>query len=153
LTWQNHKGFVYEKNTFRLMKEFSYRMEGWGITFDGEYLIMSDGTDVLYFLNPEDYSVFKKVNVSADGKALNNLNELEYINGKIYANIWKTERIAIIEPDGMVVGWIDLEGVISPKDCSGEIAEMNGIAYNAVEDRLYVTGKYWCKLFEIEIEP
>jgi glutamine cyclotransferase len=153
LTWQNHKGFVYDKNTFQIIDEFSYPTEGWGITFDGKYLIMSDGTDSLYYLSPDDYSLVKKVKVSADEKAVNNLNELEYINGKIYANVWKTERIAIIEPDGMVVGWIDLQEVLQKMDCPGEIDMLNGIAYDADEDMIYVTGKYWCKLFQIEKRP
>ena len=98
------------KNTFQLIDEFSYPTEGWGITFDGKHLIMSDGTDTLFYLNPKDYRVVKEIKVSAAGKAVSNLNELEYINGKIYANIWKTKQIAIIQPDGRVVGWIDLTG-------------------------------------------
>jgi glutamine cyclotransferase len=153
LTWQNKKGFVYDKDTFQLLDEFSYQTEGWGITYDGEYLIMSDGTDFLYYLNPDDYSVVKQINVTANGEAVTHLNELEYINGRIYANIWQTDRIAIIQPDGKVIGWIDLEGILSSGDCSTEIDVLNGIAYNATENRIYVTGKYWCKLFEIEVVP
>lgn len=153
LTWQNRKGFVYDKDAFQLIGEFSYPTEGWGITFDGEYLIMSDGTDTLYFLNPNDYRLVKKINVSAAGISVTNINELEYINGKIYANIWETNKIAIINLDGTVVGWMDLDAVISEKDCSKKTGVPNGIAYNAVEDRLYVTGKHWCKLFELEVIP
>lgn len=153
LTWQNNKGFVYDKNNFRLLEEFSYPTEGWGITFDGKHLIMSDGTDSLFYLNPKDYRVVKEIKVSAAGKAVSNLNELEYINGKIYANVWKTEQIAIIQPDGKVDGWIDLLGILSENDCSGKIAELNGIAYNATEDSIYVTGKYWCKLLEVKNRP
>jgi len=153
LTWQNNKGFVYDKDTFEVLDEFSYSTEGWGITFDGEYLIMSDGTDVLYYLNPYDYSTVKQVNVTANGEAVTRLNELEYINGRIYANVWQTDRIAIIQPDGKVAGWIDLEGIISSGDCTTEIDVLNGIAYNAADSRIYVTGKYWCRLFEIEVVP
>ncbi len=149
LTWKNKQGFVYDKNTFQLIDEFSYPTEGWGITFDGQYLIMSDGTDALYYLNPDDYSLVKKVNVSEAGKAMYNLNELEYINGKIYANVWKTARIAIIEPDGRVVGWIDFQEILQNMDCPGKIDMLNGIDYDADEDMIYVTGKYWCKLFQI----
>lgn len=153
LTWQNRKGFVYDKDAFQLLGEFSYPTEGWGITFDGKHLIMSDGTDTLYFLSPNDYSLVKQVKVSAAGQAVKKLNELEYINGKIYANIWEENKIAIINPDGRVVGWIDLEGLISVKDCSNKIGVPNGIAYNAAEDRIYVTGKNWCELFELEVIP
>lgn len=153
LTWQNKKGFVYDQDTFQLIREFSYPTEGWGITFDGEHLIMSDGTETLYFLNPNDYSLVKKINVSAAGQAVKKLNELEYINGKIYANIWEENKIVVINPDGRVVGWIVLEGLISEKDCSQKIGVPNGIAYNAVEEKLYVTGKHWCKLFELEAIP
>jgi len=153
LTWQNNRGFVYDKDTFELLDEFSYSTEGWGITFDGEYLIMSDGTDVLYYLNPDDYSTVKQVNVTANNEALTRLNELEYINGWIYANVWQTDRIAIIHPDGKVSGWIDLEGILSPGDCTTEIDVLNGIAYNPEKNSIYITGKNWCKLFEIEFVP
>ncbi len=153
LTWQNKKGFVYDQDTFELISEFSYPTEGWGITSDGEYLIMSDGTETLYFLNPDDYSLVKKIKVSAAGQTIKKLNELEYVNGKIYANIWEENKIAVIDPDGTVVGWIDLEGLISEKECSQKIGVPNGIAYNTAEEKLYVTGKHWCKLFELEGIP
>lgn len=153
LTWQNKKGFVYDQDTFQLISEFSYPTEGWGITFDGEHLIMSDGTETLYFLNPNDYSLVKKIKVLAAGQAVKKLNELEYVNGQIYANIWEENKIAVIDPDGTVVGWIDLEGLISNKDCSQKIGVPNGMAYNAAENRFYVTGKNWCKLFELEGIP
>jgi glutaminyl-peptide cyclotransferase len=152
LTWKEGKGFVYDKDTFQLLDEFSYTTEGWGITCDGQYLIMSDGTDALYYLNPDDYSVVKQVNVSANGAAVTELNELEYINGNIYANIWQTDRIAIIQPGGNVIGWIDLQGILSSADCPQKNV-LNGIAYNPADNRIYVTGKYWCKLFELEFVP
>lgn len=153
LTWQNNRGFVYDRDTFQQLDEFSYTTEGWIITCNGQYLIMSDGTDVLHYLDPDDYSVVEQVNVTADGNAVTYLNELEYINGNIYANIWQADRIAIIQPDGEVIGWIDLEGVLSSADCSSEIDVLNGIAYNPDSNRIYVTGKYWCRLFELEFVP
>jgi len=153
LTWLSKKGFVYDKDRLALIGEFSYPTEGWGITYNGEHLIMSDGTDILYFLDPVDYSMVKQVGVKANGKAITRLNELEYINGKIYANVWQTDQIAIIKPDGEVIGWIDLEGILLPEDCPGEIDILNGIAYNAENNKMYVTGKYWCKLFELEVVP
>lgn len=157
LTWQNKTCFVYDKESFQLLSEFDYPTnwpeEGWGITYDGEYLIMSDGTDVLYYLDPDDYSVVEEINVTADGEAVTYLNELEHINGNIYANIWQTDRIAVIQPDGEVIAWIDLEGILSSADCSSEIDVLNGIAYNPDSDTIYVTGKYWCRLFELEFVP
>jgi glutamine cyclotransferase len=137
------------------MGEFSYPIEteGWGLTCNGEYLIMSNGTDVLYYLSPVDFSVVKEINVTAEGTAVPYLNELEYINGNIYANVWNTDKIAIIQPDGEVIGWIALEGILLSEDCPREIEVLNGIAYNPEDNRLYVTGKYWCKLFELEVVP
>jgi glutamine cyclotransferase len=154
LTWKSKKGFVYDRDTFDQLDEFSYATEGWGITCNGQYLIMSDGTDVLYYLDPnDDYSVAHEVNVTAEGDAVTDLNELEYINGNIYANIWQTDRIAIIQPDGEVIGWIDLEGILSSEDCPSEINVLNGIAYNPDSNSIYVTGKFWCRLFELEFIP
>jgi glutamine cyclotransferase len=153
LTWKNKTGFVYNKDTFEKIGEFSYLTEGWGLTYDGSYLIMSDGTDVLYYLSPDDYGVVKQINVTADGSPVINLNELEYIDGKIYANVWQTDRIAVIQADGEVVGWIDLAGILEQGDCINSVDLLNGIAYNAAENRMYVTGKYWCKLFEVELVP
>jgi glutamine cyclotransferase len=135
------------------MDEFTYETEEWGIAWDGEHLIMSDGTDVLYYLDPEDYSVVEQVNVTADGGAVTDLNELEYINGYIYANVWQTDLIAIIQPGGEVIAWIDLEGILSPADCLFDIDVLNGIAYNPDRNTIYVTGKYWCRLFELEFVP
>jgi glutamine cyclotransferase len=114
---------------------------------------MSDGTDKLYFLDPADFSRIKQVDVTANGKDVTRLNELEYVNGKIYANVWQTDRIAIIQPDGKVVGWINLEGILLPEGCPKGIDVLNGIAYDAEENKMYVTGKYWCKLFELEVVP
>lgn len=152
LTWQSHTGFVYDKYSFKLLQEFNYPDEGWGITHNGEHLIMSDGTETLHFLNPETFEEIGQIEVSADNIPVTRINELEYIQGEIYANIWQTERIARIDPlTGQVVGWIDLKGILSPEDNSKTVDVLNGIAYDAKNDRLFVTGKFWPKLFEIEL--
>jgi len=152
LTWQSHVGFVYDKYSFKLLQEFNYPDEGWGITHDGKHLIMSDGTQTLHFLNPETFEEISQIEVFANDIPVNRINELEYIQGEIYANIWQTELIARIDPlTGQVIGWIDLKGILSPEDHSGTVDVLNGIAYDAKNSRLFVTGKYWPKLFEIEL--
>jgi glutamine cyclotransferase len=154
LTWHQHVGFVYDKNSFALLREFDYPTEGWGITYDGQRLIMSDGTSTLHFLDPETFKEIGSVPVFADSAPVDNLNELEYVNGEIYVNVWLTDRIAIIEPQtGRVVGWIDLTGLLSTEDLSQPVNVLNGIAYDAEHDRLFVTGKLWPKLFEIKLVP
>ena len=152
LTWQSNKGFVYDKFSFDLLQEFSYSTEGWGITHDGSQLIMSDGTATLYFLDPETFEIVEQVDVYDTGP-VTKLNELEYIKGEVYANIWKEEKIAIINPQtGQVRAWIDLGGIQDLENQNtGNV--LNGIAYNAKEDRLFVTGKKWPKLFEIKLNP
>lgn len=151
LTWRSNVGFVYERESFRLLKEFSYPTEGWGITHDGERLIMSDGSDTLYLLNPESFEGLGEVHVQDGEEPLDGLNELEYIDGEVYANVWPTDRIAIIDPDtGQVTGWIDLAGLLSEEDRAPRTDVLNGIAYDRAGDRLFVTGKYWPKLFQIE---
>lgn len=150
LTWQSNTGFVYDKDTFALLQEFSYPTEGWGITYDGNTLIMSDGTSTLHFLHPETFEEISSIEVYHDAP-VTRLNELEYIDGKIYANVWLTDRIAIIDPDtGKVTGWIDLEGLL-PEECTQRADVLNGIAYDADNDRLFVTGKLWPYLFEIDL--
>jgi len=152
LTWQSHIGFVYDKYSFKLLQEFNYPDEGWGITHDGKHLIMSDGTETLHFLDPETFEEIGQIEVYANDIPVTRINELEYIQGEIYANIWQTERIARIDPlTGQVVGWIDLKGILSPEDHSETVDVLNGIAYDAKNDRLFVTGKFWPKLFEIEL--
>lgn len=152
LTWQSHIGFVYDKYSFKLLQEFNYPGEGWGITHDGKHLIMSDGTETLYFLGPETFEEIGQIEVSANDIPITRINELEYIQGEIYANIWQTERIARIDPlTGQVTGWIDLKGILNPEDRSKTVDVLNGIAYDAKNDRLFVTGKFWPKLFEIEL--
>lgn len=152
LTWLEHKGFVYDKHTFELLQEFNYSTEGWGITYDGNWLIMSDGTANLYFLDPETFKIVRQIEVH-DVSPIIYLNELEYIHGRIYANIWMKEKIAIIDPQtGQVVGWIDLSGLqnMERRDVDDVL---NGIAYDAEGDRLFVTGKRWRHIYEIKLIP
>ncbi|HTS38467.1 MAG TPA: glutaminyl-peptide cyclotransferase [Candidatus Solibacter sp.] len=155
LTWMNHKAFVYDRFSFSLIKELKYGGEGWGLTHDGKQLILSDGTAYLRFLDPNTFRVVQKLRVADEnGKDVENLNELEYIRGEIYANIWQTDEIVRISPtSGKVVGRIDLSGIIDKHELQGNGAVLNGIAYDAVGDRLFVTGKLWPKLFEIKIVP
>jgi len=152
LTWRSNRGFVYDIHSFDLLAQFSYPTEGWGITHDGSRLIMSDGTATLYFLDPETFKQVGQVEVHDIGP-VTELNEIEYIKGEVYANIWREEKIAIINPQsGRVTGWIDLEGIqdIENRDPNNVL---NGIAYDAEEDRLFVTGKRWSHLFEINLVP
>ena len=150
LTWKSNQGFIYDKETFNLLQEFDYPTEGWGITHNGSQLIMSDGTASLFFLDPETFTITGQIEVYDNGP-VTQLNELEYIQGKVYANIWKENRIAMINPQtGKVTGWIDLTGLL---DLESENSEnvLNGIAYDKDEDRLFVTGKMWPYLFEIDL--
>ena len=150
LTWKNHKGFVYDLDTFRLEKVFSYDGEGWGLTTDGQSLILSDGTDQIRFLDPATSQVQRSIHVSDHGRPIKRLNELEYVRGEILANIWQTDFIARIDPaSGRVLGLIDLRGLLPPGDRDGTADVLNGIAYDAAGDRLFVTGKLWPKLFEV----
>jgi len=153
LTWQSHIGFVYDKVTFDLERDFSYTTEGWGLTHDGSRLIMSDGTANLYFLDPATFKVVSQVEVRDNGMPVVRLNELEYIDGKVYANVWQTDKIAIIDPaDGQVSAWIDLTGLLSTAQASPVAVDvLNGIAYDAAGKRLFVTGKLWPLVFEIEL--
>jgi glutamine cyclotransferase len=151
LTWQSEIGFVYDKNSFELLQNFSYPTEGWGITTDGTQLIMSDGTANLYFLDPKTFQTIGQVEVRNGTVPVNRLNELEYINGEVYANVWMTNKIAIINPHtGQVTGWIDLTGIYTP-ETSNSNNVLNGIAYDAENSRLYVTGKRWSQLFQINL--
>ncbi len=153
LTWISHKAFVYDRFSFRLLKTFAYQGEGWGLTHDSKQLIMSDGTAYLRFLDPESFRVIRRLRVLDEhGKPVENLNELEYIRGEIYANVWQTDEILRISPQsGKVVGRIDLSGIIDKNEFHGNGAVLNGIAYDSAGDRLFVTGKLWPKLFEIKI--
>jgi glutamine cyclotransferase len=153
LTWMAHRGFVYDRFSIRLIKTFKYKGEGWGLTHDSKNLIMSDGSPVLRFLDPVTFKVVRTLAVSDGGRPVKELNELEYIHGEIYANVWQTDRIARISPKtGEVVEWIDLSGLLGSEPRDGN-AVLNGIAYDQKNDRLFVTGKLWPKLFEIKLVP
>ncbi|MCZ6468294.1 MAG: glutaminyl-peptide cyclotransferase [Candidatus Dadabacteria bacterium] len=154
LTWRSKTGFVYDKKTLKLIKKFSYQTQGWGITYDGKYLIISDGSAVLYFMDPNTFKVVGTLEVYGDNGKVSKLNELEYINGEIYANVWGTEKIARINPKtGRVTAWIDLSGLLNKEDKKNRVDILNGIAFNSDKGRLFVTGKLWPKLFEIELVP
>jgi glutamine cyclotransferase len=153
LTWKAQKGFVYDRFTFAVQRTFSYSGEGWGLTHDGTQLIMSDGTSYLRFLNPKTFRETRRIRVTGEGgRPIENLNELEYVRGEIYANIWQSDIIVRISPHtGKVLGWIDLSQIIDKHELAGTDAVLNGIAYDAAADRLFVTGKLWPKLFEIKV--
>jgi glutamine cyclotransferase len=154
LTWQSHIALVYDSATFRMLRSFHYDGEGWGLTHDAKSLILSDGTATLRFFDPDTFKELRRITVKDHGKPVTYLNELEYIHGEIYANIWYSDRIARISPaSGRVVGWIDLKGLVPQDQLSSKEAVLNGIAYDAAHDRLFVTGKLWPKIFEIEVVP
>jgi glutamine cyclotransferase len=151
ITWQSHVGFVYDKKSFLLLKRFTYPHEGWGITHDGKRIIMSDGTSVLHVMDPQGFRETATIRVSDGQVPVGGLNELEYVQGAIYANVWPTDRIVVINPEtGRVIAWIDLKGLLAKEDSAG-VDVLNGIAYDAREDRLFVTGKLWPKVFELKI--
>jgi glutamine cyclotransferase len=152
LTWITNRGFVYDMNEFKPLGTFSYTDEGWGLTHDGHSLIMSDGSNRIRYLDPETFQVQRTITVLDNGTAVRQLNELEYIKGEIFANIWQTDRIARIDPQtGRVTGWLNLAGLLSPEDRTQSVDVLNGIAYDEAGDRLFVTGKLWPKLFEIRL--
>ncbi len=154
LTWKERVGFVYNKDTFKQERDFAYPTEGWGFTHDGARLIMSDGSANLYFIDPATLTEISRIQVVDDQGPVVRLNELEYINGEVYANIWQTDRIARIDPaTGRVLAWLDMSGLLSDADRRQHVDVLNGIAYDAAHDRLFVTGKLWPKLFEIELIP
>lgn len=153
LTWQHGIGFIYDAQKLERIGEFNYASEGWGLTTDGRSLIISDGSNLLRFLDPDSFRVTKTIAVF-DGKTpVQQLNELEYVNGEIYANVWHDQRIAMIDPkNGRVTGWIDLTGLLPPGAVQDEEAVLNGIAYDQASNRLFVTGKLWPHVFEIKIK-
>jgi len=154
LTWDTNVGFIYDKNSFDLLAEFSYSTQGWGLTNDGKYLIMSDGSSTLHFLDPQTFENIRDLQVSDGNGPVSGLNELEYINGEIYANIFTKDRIARISPsNGNITGWIDLTGLLNQEFRNSPNAVLNGIAYDEAQDRLFVTGKLWPFLFEIKLVP
>jgi glutaminyl-peptide cyclotransferase len=150
LTWETNIGFVYDRATFKQLRTFTYRGEGWGLADDGSRLVMSDGTPTLRFLNPETLVETGQLRVIDRQTAVDDLNELEVVKGEIFANVWLTDRIAIIAPStGRVTAWLDLKGLMTTQ--ADRDAVLNGIAYDAARDRLFVTGKLWPRMFEIRV--
>jgi glutamine cyclotransferase len=153
LTWQSRVAFLYDRESFELVGEFDYPTEGWGLTYDGQALIMSDGSATLFRRDPETFDEIGRISVTERGQPVNLLNELEFIDGKVWANIWLTDEIVIIDPaNGHVTGRVNLAGILSPEEAAGAEV-LNGIAYDEENDRIFVTGKFWPKLFEIELVP
>jgi len=155
LTYQSQIGFIYDLATFKPEGDFHYVGEGWGLTQDGVHIIMSDGTAFIRFLDPETLKEVSRIAVTDRGQPVRNINELEWVKGEILANIWQTNQIARIDPKtGQVIGWIDLEGLSAGAARPDDVdAVLNGIAYDAKTDRLFVTGKTWSKLYEIRLTP
>jgi glutamine cyclotransferase len=152
LTWKHQRGFIYDVATFEPKGQFEYPGEGWALTHDGKRIIMSDGTAHLRFWDPDTLKETGRITVTDDGRPVARLNELEYVKGEIWANIWETDRIARIDPaTGKVTGWIDLTGILPRQDRNDLTDVLNGIAYDAAGDRIFVTGKRWPKLFEIRL--
>jgi glutaminyl-peptide cyclotransferase len=151
LTWQSGLAFVYNRETFEPQRTFRYSGEGWGLTADPNGLIMSDGTDVLRFLDAATFTERRRVKVTALGQPVRSLNELEYVRGELFANVWTTDMVARIDPaSGKITGWVDLAGLLTPVERANADV-LNGIAYDAAGDRLFVTGKWWPKLFEVKL--
>ena len=154
LTWQSHIGFVYSLSDFKRLRQFSYPGEGWGLASRGNEIFMSDGTADIRVLDAETYKEKRRFTVRDGAAPVDQLNELEFVEGELFANIWQTDRIARISPQtGKVVGWIDLTGLLSPVYRRKSEAVLNGIAYDSAHKRLFVTGKLWPKIFEIQLLP
>jgi glutaminyl-peptide cyclotransferase len=152
LTWKAETGFVYDQSSFRRQRSFNYTGEGWGLANDGDNIYMSDGTAQIRVWDPQTLQEKRRITVKDRGQPVLNLNELEWVRGEIYANVWQTDRIARISPtDGRVLGWIDLTGILKPSERTGQEDVLNGIAYDVLGNRLFVTGKLWPKLFEIKV--
>jgi glutaminyl-peptide cyclotransferase len=155
LTWKSEVGFVYDLNTLKVQRHFAYHGEGWALTQDGKRLIMSDGTPALRFLNPDTLQETGRITVTYEGKPVPQVNELEWVKGRIYANVWETNMVILIEPhSGAITGVVDLSGLLGAGERPpGPDSVLNGIAYDSTHDRLFVTGKNWPKLFEIRVLP
>jgi glutamine cyclotransferase len=152
LTWKEGRGFIYDKQTLNQTGEFVYSGEGWGLAFDGKNLIMSDGSATLRFLHPQTLAEESRLRVTASGQPLDRLNELEFARGRLYANIWQTDRIAEIDPQtGAVTAWLDLSGLYPPSERAPAAEVLNGIAYDAQNDHFLITGKYWPTLFLLKL--
>jgi glutamine cyclotransferase len=153
LTWQHNLGFIYDAQTFDRVGQFNYQGEGWGLTTDGQSLILSDGTSSIRFIDPASFRVTRSINVTDQNLPVRELNELEYVNGEIYANVWHDNRIATIDPQsGHVNSWIDLTGLMPEGELQDPEAVLNGIAYDQASDKLIVTGKLWPRVFQIKVK-
>jgi glutamine cyclotransferase len=153
LTWKGERGYIYDPQTFQKTGEFKYTGEGWGLTHDADSLILSDGSEQIRFIDPNTYKVKRTISVLDHGRPLEEINELEYVKGEIFANVWHQDRVARIDPQtGHINGWIDLSGLLKPGEAMNPEAVLNGIAYDEQGDRLFVTGKLWPKLFEIRLK-
>jgi glutamine cyclotransferase len=151
-TWQSHICFVYDRFSLRLIKKFEYTGEGWGMTRTTSEIVTSDGSNTLRFRNPETFRETRRIAVKDEGRSVERLNELEYVKGEIYANVWHSDRVARISPrDGHVIGWIDFTGLLPEGQKVNDESVLNGIAYDAQHDRLFVTGKQWPAIFEVKI--
>ena len=154
LTWKNYRALVYLKDILNQVAEFSYSGEGWGLTFDGQYLIMSDGTSWLRFLNPDSFEEKSRLEVWDGNTPVERINELEMVNGKILANIWQTNQIIAIDPySGCITAWINLDELVREASNQPDAEVLNGIAYDPASGRLWVTGKRWKTVYEIKIQP
>ncbi len=152
MTWQSHIGFVYDQATFRKLQSFDYPGEGWGLANDGRTIYMSDGTAQIRCLDPSSLRELRRITVHQGDRQIDEVNELEWVRGELFANVWQTNRIVRIAPrDGTVLGWIDLSGLLTPEEQEENVDVLNGIAYDFAGDRLFVTGKLWPKLFEIRL--
>lgn len=153
LTWKSRRGFVYDVDTFRLVQEFTYDTEGWGLTFDGKNLILSDGSSDLFYLDPQTFKPIGKLAITMNGQPVPELNELEFIDGEIWANVWQTDLILRINPStGQVTSFLNLKQILSPSDRKGSVDVLNGIAYDAEHKRIFITGKLWPRIFEIKLK-
>ena len=152
LTWTSRTGYVYDRATFKLLRQFTYPNEGWGLTYDGKNLIQSDGSSVLTYLDLQSLQPVRQVEVSMNGKPLSDLNELEWVEGEIWANVWQTEQVVCIDPQsGQVRRYFDFKNILPDRMRTGREDVLNGIAYDAEKKRLFLTGKWWSKLFEIKV--
>jgi glutamine cyclotransferase len=153
LTWKSRLGLVYDIDTFSLVRHFTYQTEGWGLTFDGKMLILSDGSSDLTFLDPVTFIPVRKLGVTMNGRPIDNINELEFIDGTIWANVWQTNLILCINPGtGHANSYLDLKGILPDKILTGREDVLNGIAYDARQKRIFVSGKLWPRLFEIRVK-
>jgi glutamine cyclotransferase len=153
LTWQSHRGFIYDLKTLAPAGGFTFTGEGWGLTTDGQSLIMTDGTNRIRFIDPATFEVTRTIDVLAHGEPVRNLNELEYVKGELYANVWQTQFILRIDPaTGRVLDVVDFVGILPQAERVADTDVMNGIAYDPEGDRLFVTGKYWPKIYEVQVK-